>query len=110
MRIAVVAIPGCFDSGLTSVLDVLRVAETLRPGLDVEIPALEVEIAGFRRHIKTAGGTTFTQDESAEVSGMPLSAQASGFVDFVLSPDKIPAELVRLKKTFKNEAGGDEIE
>jgi len=56
MRIAVVAIPGCFDSGLTSVLDVLRVAETLRPGLDVEIPALEVEIAGFRRHIKTAGG------------------------------------------------------
>ncbi len=56
MRVAVIAVAGCFDSGLTSVLDVLRVAETLRPTLDVEIPALEIEIAGFRRHVKTAGG------------------------------------------------------
>lgn len=56
MRVAVIAVSGCFDSGLTSVLDVLRVAETLRPSLDVEIPAVEVEIAGFRRHVKTAGG------------------------------------------------------
>jgi len=56
MRVAVIAVPGCFDSGLTSVLDVLRVAEMLRPGLDIEIPALEVEVAGFRRHVRTAGG------------------------------------------------------
>lgn len=56
MRIAVIAVPGCFDSGLTSVLDVLRVAETLRCGLDVEIPVLDVEIAGFGREVTTAGG------------------------------------------------------
>ena len=48
------------------------------------------------RRIKAAGGTTFAQDTSAEVSGMPLSAQATGCVDFVLSPDKIPAELDKL--------------
>lgn len=48
------------------------------------------------RRIKAAGGTTFTQDSSAEVSGMPFSAQATGCVDFVLSPDKIPAALDRL--------------
>ncbi len=46
--------------------------------------------------IKEAGGTTFAQDNSADVSGMPLSAQATGCVDFVLSPDKIPAELDKL--------------
>ena len=48
------------------------------------------------KRIKAAGGTTFAQDTSAEVSGMPLSAQATGCVDFVLPPDKIPAELDKL--------------
>ena len=50
--------------------------------------------------IKEAGGTTFAQDNSAEVSGMPLSAQATGCVDFVLPPDKIPAELDKLIARF----------
>ena len=56
------------------------------------------------KRIKAAGGTTFAQDTSAEVSGMPLSAQATGCVDFVLSPDKIPAELDKLIIRF---AGGN---
>ena len=52
------------------------------------------------RRIKAAGGTTFAQDSSAEVSGMPLSAQATGCVDFVLSPDEIPAQLDKLIPRF----------
>jgi chemotaxis response regulator CheB len=48
------------------------------------------------KHIKAKGGTTFAQDSSAEVNSMPLRAHASGFVDFVLPPDKIPDELQRL--------------
>jgi CRP/FNR family cyclic AMP-dependent transcriptional regulator len=52
------------------------------------------------KHIKANGGTTFAQDMSAEVDGMPLSAQASGCVDFVLPPDKIPHELQRLVRTI----------
>ena len=48
------------------------------------------------KRIKAAGGTTFAQDTSAEVNGMPISAQATGCVDFVLSPEKIPAELDKL--------------
>ena len=48
------------------------------------------------KRIKAVGGTTFAQDISAEVSGMPISAQATGCVDFVLSPEKIPAELSKL--------------
>jgi CRP/FNR family transcriptional regulator, cyclic AMP receptor protein len=52
------------------------------------------------KHIKANGGTTFAQDMSAEVDGMPLSAQASGCIDFVLPPDKIPAELRRVASTL----------
>ena len=48
------------------------------------------------KRIKARGGTTFAQDSSAEVSGMPLSAQATGSVDFVLPPEKIPLELKKL--------------
>jgi two-component system CheB/CheR fusion protein len=49
------------------------------------------------RQIKANGGTTFAQDSSAEISSMPRSAQASGCVDFVLPPEKIPAELKKLR-------------
>ena len=52
------------------------------------------------KHIKAQGGKIFAQDMSAEVDGMPLSAQASGCVDFVLPPGKIPAELQRLVRTI----------
>ena len=48
------------------------------------------------KHIKAHGGKTFAQDMSAEVDSMPLSAQASGCVDFVLPLDKIPDKLKSL--------------
>lgn len=41
------------------------------------------------KHIRAKGGTTFAQDMSAEVNDMPLSAQASACVDFVLPPQGI---------------------
>ena len=47
--------------------------------------------------IKAAGGIAFAQDEaSAKFPGMPRSAINAGFVDFVLPPEKIAAELARL--------------
>ncbi len=52
------------------------------------------------RRIKEVGGTTFAQDASAEVSGMPISAQATGCVDFVLPPGMIPAELEKLTSKY----------
>jgi len=48
------------------------------------------------KHIKANGGTTFAQDLSVEVDSMSLSAQASGFVDFVLPLNKIPDKLLLL--------------
>jgi CRP-like cAMP-binding protein len=59
------------------------------------------------KHIKANGGTTFAQDTSAQVEGMPLSAQASGCIDFVLPPDKIPHELQRLVRTIAIKKKGD---
>ena len=57
--------------------------------------------AGCQR-IKAAEGTTFAQDSSAEVSGMPLSAQATGSIDFVLPPNEMPAELQRMASRLVN--------
>ncbi|MHB1567443.1 MAG: chemotaxis protein CheB [Acidiferrobacter sp.] len=67
------------------------------------IRAIGVIVSGYDgdgaegcKHIKAKGGITFAQDISAEAATMPLNAQASGFVDFVLSPDKISAALEKL--------------
>lgn len=48
------------------------------------------------QHIQVNGGATFAQDISAEVDGMPLSAQAAGCIDFVLPPQHIPDALQRV--------------
>ena len=53
------------------------------------------------KHIKAHGGKTFAQDVSAEVDSMPLSAQASGCVDFVMPLNKIPAKLKSLAAALK---------
>jgi two-component system CheB/CheR fusion protein len=50
------------------------------------------------KQIKERGGTTFAQDDSAEVIEMPLHAQEFGDIDFVLSPSKIAEELQRMSK------------
>jgi two-component system CheB/CheR fusion protein len=49
--------------------------------------------------IKDEGGFTFAQDtQSAKFEGMPHSAFATGSVDFVLPPEGIAQELVRISK------------
>lgn len=50
------------------------------------------------KQIKARGGTTFAQDESAEVSEMPKNARETGAVDFVLPAHKIAAELDRISR------------
>jgi len=52
------------------------------------------------KHIKEKGGITFAQNESAEVDSMPVSAQASGCVNFVLPPNKISAALIEIGARF----------
>ncbi len=58
------------------------------------------------RAIKIKGGTVFAQDPAtAKFDAMPLSAIDSGCVDFVLSPEEIAKELVRISA-----GGGSEKE
>jgi len=58
--------------------------------------------------IKNSGGITFAQDpESAKYDGMPTSAVAAGVVDFVLSPERIAEELVRVQKQPVTEISSD---
>ncbi len=52
------------------------------------------------KHIKAKGGITFAQDQSAEVDAMPVSAQSSNYVDFVLSPEKMSASLTEIAARF----------
>ena len=62
--------------------------------------------------IKAEGGMTFAQDaESAKYDSMPQSAVAAGCVDFVLSPENIARELVRVCRhpymvSGRGESGG----
>src|SRR5258706_11851616 len=64
--------------------------------------------------IKAEGGIAFAQEPgSAAYDGMPRSAIASGFVDFVLPPERIALELSRLSRhpyvsTPPREERGDE--
>jgi len=50
------------------------------------------------RAVKGEGGIVFAQDETSKYDGMPKSAIATDCVDFVLPPDKIAAELLRIRR------------
>ena len=59
------------------------------------------------RAIKEAGGMVMVQDDqSAKFDGMPRSSIATGLVDYILSPDKMPEELVKyVKHPYINKTG-----
>jgi two-component system CheB/CheR fusion protein len=60
--------------------------------------------------IKTSGGTTFAQDQSAQQSGMPNSAISTGCVDFVLSPHDIGLQIARLASVPQLAFSADPVE
>ncbi|MEA2462129.1 MAG: hypothetical protein QOH90_2306, partial [Actinomycetota bacterium] len=62
MRVGVTAVPGCFDSGLTALLDVFRTAERLRTMVDRSMAPLEVRMIGSAKKVMTAGGLTLAMD------------------------------------------------
>nr|WP_315254749.1 CheR family methyltransferase [uncultured Flavobacterium sp.] len=65
---------------------------------------------GFKK-IKEMGGATIVQDpETAAFKGMPQSAIDSDVVDFILDPEKIPAQLVEIRKSYLTNHGHTEEE
>lgn len=63
MRIGLTAVPGCFDSGLTALLDVFSTAERVRPAVDRAIGPIEVRTVGSQARITTGAGLTIAPDE-----------------------------------------------
>lgn len=63
------------------------------------------------RNIKAEGGITFAQDETARFQGMPRSAIESGYIDFVLPPERIAAELQNIiNQLYRNELRIENLE
>ncbi|QOG00657.1 CheR family methyltransferase [Flavobacterium sp. MDT1-60] len=55
---------------------------------------------GFKK-IKEVGGTTIVQNpETAEFKGMPQSALDADIVDYVLEPERIPEQLLEIRKSY----------
>jgi len=55
--------------------------------------------AAALRSIKEAGGITIAQKlETASQPDMPESAIETGFIDFILSPEDIATEIVRIAR------------
>jgi two-component system, chemotaxis family, protein-glutamate methylesterase/glutaminase len=69
-------------------------------------PLMAVIVSGYDgdgapalRGIKEAGGITFAQQlDTAGQPDMPESAIATGFIDFVLSPENIAQQIVRIAR------------
>lgn len=60
--------------------------------------------------VKAEGGITFAQDQTAQFQGMPHSAIESGFVDFVLTPERIAREIETiLNGPYKSELTAETI-
>jgi transcriptional regulator GlxA family with amidase domain len=58
MRIALIAQNGCLASTISSVIDVVAVAEIVRPDVDPSIPVLSLEVASATRRVTTTAGIT----------------------------------------------------
>ncbi|WP_431951491.1 GlxA family transcriptional regulator [Nocardia lijiangensis] len=98
MMIGVAAIAGGWDSGLTTVLDVLRTAEAARERVDRNIPAISVRtIAAGREPIPTQGGllvpVDFTFDDARmnDLDTLVIPALGAnsppGVIDALMRPD-----------------------
>lgn len=62
MRVGLAAVPGCFDSGFVTLLDIFRTADRLRAAIDPAIDPIEVRVVGSARKVTTGAGLTLAAD------------------------------------------------
>lgn len=113
MRVAVFAIDGVFDSGLTTVLDVLETATLLRAEIDRPPPSWQVDLVGVGRRARTAAGLEVTTTPVHELEAVPdvLVApalgvrQSAGVVETVADAASRPV----LEALARARAGGAEV-
>jgi transcriptional regulator GlxA family with amidase domain len=56
MRLALLALDGCFDTGLSVIREAFGIAKKLSPLAGIDVPKFEITIVGVRRRIRTALG------------------------------------------------------
>lgn len=88
MKIAILAVDGMFDSGLSVVLDILAAANALRPEVAAAAPPFEVTITGTGQEIRTGHGLRLATAPLSDL-GVPdlLVMPAVG----LLAPEEIVA-------------------
>jgi transcriptional regulator GlxA family with amidase domain len=110
MRVGVVVTRGVFDSGLVSVLDVLRVAEALRPRVDASISPISVVQAGLASRAHTAGGLAVEIEHRLDQAGTAgldvLVVPALAALDATGLETMLSLPHVRALRGFLRESGG----
>jgi transcriptional regulator GlxA family with amidase domain len=66
MRVGLIAVPGCFDSALTTLLDVFATAERLRAMVDPAIDPIVVRTIGATPTVATGAGLTLVPDQALD--------------------------------------------
>ncbi len=89
MRVGLVAVEGCFSSGIVAMLDILRIAETLRHEVDPSITPIRVELVGARRKVIAGSGvilpTTRSLTETDDLDVIALGSFDALTLDEALS-------------------------
>ena len=62
MQIGVIIQEGSLGSAIATIVDILSVAEMVRPEIDASIPSIDVCRLAHRRRVRTSGGMTITAD------------------------------------------------
>ena len=71
MRIAVLAVPDLFDSGLSAVLDILATANALRADVATSVPPFDVTVTGTEASVRTGHGLRLATTPLTELDTVP---------------------------------------
>jgi transcriptional regulator GlxA family with amidase domain len=71
MDVAVLAVDGCFDSGLSAVVDVLATANVLRQDVTAPPTGFTVTIVGLKRQVRTGNGLTVNPVPAKKMEQLP---------------------------------------
>lgn len=69
--VAVLAVDGCFDSGLSAVVDILATANALRQDVPASPTPFTVTIVGLKKQVRTGNGFTVTTVPVKQMERLP---------------------------------------